>query len=167
MSTELCLNVYYSLFYSFIIYGTLVWQFTSKDNLKKITLDQKKLVRILTFSKNDAHTNPLFKNLNLLKINDIFISEIIKFFFSFINSCLPGTILNLFDLNLSKKDKVTRSSHHIYIPYVKTERYGRKSLRYNGAVIWNTFFDQNIRNTNTVKSFSTLKTFLKKHFVSS
>ena len=40
---------------------------------KKIFKLQKKAIRIISLAKYNAHTEPLFKTLNLLKMNDIFI----------------------------------------------------------------------------------------------
>ncbi len=45
----------------------LQWGFIAK----KVTKLQKKVLRILTVSKYNAHTEPLFKKLKLLKVNDI------------------------------------------------------------------------------------------------
>ena len=38
---------------------------------EKIFKLQKKAIRIISLAKYNAHTEPLFKTLNLLKINDI------------------------------------------------------------------------------------------------
>ena len=49
-------------------YGLLVWGIEC-HRFEKV---QKKALRLITNSKYIAHTNPLFRQLNLLKINDIF-----------------------------------------------------------------------------------------------
>ena len=41
-----CISVYFSLFYSFMLYGSLAWQFTSKANLNRVFILQKKCLRI-------------------------------------------------------------------------------------------------------------------------
>ena len=75
-----CISVYFSLFYSFILYGSLAWQFTSKTNLNRVFILQKKCLRIITFSFYKDHSNPLFKDLKLLNLHNVLESEIIKFF---------------------------------------------------------------------------------------
>ena len=47
---EICLQVYYAIFYTHLIYGCNVWGLTSEENINKIEVLQKKCVRILTFS---------------------------------------------------------------------------------------------------------------------
>ena len=50
--TEVCLQVYYSIFYSHLIYGCNIWGLTSENNLHKIEVLQNKCMRIITFSDN-------------------------------------------------------------------------------------------------------------------
>ena len=38
---RLVISVYFSLFYSFILYGSLAWQFTLKTNLHRVFILQK------------------------------------------------------------------------------------------------------------------------------
>ena len=59
--------LYNSLILSHLQYCICSWGFKS-DRLFKL---QKRAVRIITCSKYNAHTEPLFKALNLLKIEDI------------------------------------------------------------------------------------------------
>ena len=40
--------------------------------LSTMALQQKKVIRAITFSDFYAHTSPLFKSLNILKIKDLF-----------------------------------------------------------------------------------------------
>ena len=50
---------------------------------------QKRAIRIITDSKYNSHTEPLLKSLNLLKINDIFTIQCLKFFHNYINGRVP------------------------------------------------------------------------------
>ena len=77
------ISVYFSLFYSFILYGSLACQFTSKTNLNRAFILQKKCLRKITFSFYKDHSNLLFKDLKLLKLCDVLEPEIIRFFCKF------------------------------------------------------------------------------------
>ena len=50
---------------------------------------QKKVVRTFTNSKFNAHTEPLFKEHNLLKIVDLFKIAVLKFYFNYKHMTLP------------------------------------------------------------------------------
>ena len=55
-----------------MIYCTEIWGISPQSHLRPLLLLQKKIVRIMTFSTYYAHTDPLFKDLNILTIDNIF-----------------------------------------------------------------------------------------------
>ena len=60
--------LYNSLVHSHLNYAILVWGFKC-NRLVKL---QKRLVRIITCSKYNAHTDPLFKSTEILKVANTF-----------------------------------------------------------------------------------------------
>ena len=89
------LTIYNSLFVSHINYGSLVW------GTNIISKMQKRVIRIITHSHYIAHTGPLFKNLNLLKVEDMFSLKILKFLHKLVHNELPP-YFKVYDLHLSK-----------------------------------------------------------------
>ena len=65
------IGLYYNLAYPYILYGNLVWGGTFDVHVRPLTIMQKKLIRVLTNSEFLAHTEPLFKRLNILKVPDV------------------------------------------------------------------------------------------------
>ena len=65
-------TLYCSLILPHLNYGSLAWGFDANRIFKL----QKRALRCITNSKFNAHTEPLFKQLNLLKIDDIFFIEL-------------------------------------------------------------------------------------------
>ena len=98
---------------------------------------QKKCLRIITFSFYKDHSNPLFKDLKLLKLCDVLESEIIKFFFKFSRNELPKSVCSIFNLVHEVHTRNTRNSLLIHIPRMSTSRNGNHSLRGDGASLWN------------------------------
>ena len=49
-----------------------IWGSTYDAHLKPIEILQKKIIRLITNSAYDAHTSPLFLELNILKLRDIY-----------------------------------------------------------------------------------------------
>jgi len=70
-------TLYNSLILPHIQYSLLAWGNKSKRVFKL----QKRAVRLITCSKYNAHTEPLFKSLNLLKLDDIMILKTLKFYY--------------------------------------------------------------------------------------
>ena len=58
-------------------------------NQERISKLQKRAIRIITLSKYNAHTSPLFKMLNLLTINDMHSLQELKFYYKFLHNLLP------------------------------------------------------------------------------
>ena len=76
LPTETLLVIYNSLVLSHLLYGVLLWGLKS-NRLMKL---QKRAIRIITKSKYNSHTNPLFKQLSLLKLDDILHLQEWKFY---------------------------------------------------------------------------------------
>jgi len=84
------LNILRTLYTSLILphlnFGVLAWGF---QPLRLFTL-QKKAVRLITNSKYNSHTSGIFKSLNLLKLDDIFKVQLLKFYFKLKKGSLPA-----------------------------------------------------------------------------
>ena len=84
--------IYTSLILPHLQYGLLNWGF----NLGRINKLQKRAVRHITCSRYNAHTTPLFSELQLLKLEDIFKIALLKFHFKYENGLLPAYFNNMF-----------------------------------------------------------------------
>ena len=63
--------LYYSLIDPYFCYCNVVWSSTYKINLRRLVILQKRIIRIINKSHFNAHTDPIFKGLRILKFNDI------------------------------------------------------------------------------------------------
>ena len=102
-----------TLYSSFILphftYGILAWG-NKTDKLLKI---QKRAVRTVTLNKYNAHTEPQFKRLEILKTHDLYKLNILKFYFKYKHSELPN-FFQSFSLQ-------PRSLVHQYNTQIKTQ----------------------------------------------
>ncbi len=106
------LALYNSLILSHINYGILTWGLAS-DRILKL---QKKAVRIISLSKYNAHTYPLFKELKLLKVMDIYKLNEFKFYHKYINNKLPHYFQQLpFTPNHTIHNHITCHKQNIHI----------------------------------------------------
>ena len=85
LPTFIKLMIYNSLILSRINYGILAWGY----NNERIFKLQKKAVRLITLAKFNAHSEPIFKSLNLLKVQDIFEMCQMEFYHNSLNKKLP------------------------------------------------------------------------------
>ena len=116
--------------------------------------------------KKYDHTNPLFVNNKLLKLNDIIESSYVKVMFNIINNKLPPDLSNMFQYSFTVHNYNTRnvSNQGEYIPSINTTAFGIKSLRYNTPVVWNKLLKTNPEISNSV-SMNSLKYTLKSYYL--
>ena len=85
-------TIYHSLIGSHLSYGLLLW---GKKSVQLMNL-QKKAVRIISRSHYLAHTEPIFKQENILKITDSYKMDCLKIFYKYKTNNLPSAVKNLF-----------------------------------------------------------------------
>ena len=176
---DTCIQVYYSLFFSRLTYGCNVWGLTSEENINKIERLQKKCVRILSFAPFDSHTNELFIDLNILKVRDLISISQLNLVHDFLNDRLPDDLMSLFrlssDVHTTSQVLNSTINNLIFIPSFNTVTYGKDSIRYQCAHLWNEIFKKGSiqveanknKNVDVVKlsSAKTFKDTLKKHYL--
>ena len=118
--------IYNSLVLPHLYYVILAWGFNNNRILKL----QKRAVRIISKAKYNAHTEPLFKNLMLLKIQDIFTLQCCKFYYKQTRDQLPAYFRNFFDRNIDMHSYTTRIQDDVHLHHFRTET-SRKCIRFS------------------------------------
>ena len=77
----------------YINYGILAWGSAIQTQLNRILLQQKNTLRIIFQTHFRSHTDTLFLNNNLLKVNDIFLFQLGQFMYKLKKSNLPLFLL--------------------------------------------------------------------------
>ena len=103
-----------------------------------LTILQKIAIRIIIFSKLDAHSTPLLKFIDLIFINNTL------FMYDFLAGTLPP-VFNFLDLymymhKVHQYNTRPASKKSFHIPKIRTN-YGKFRIRFNGAKIWNSIQD--------------------------
>ena len=128
------LHIYNSLILSYINFGILSWGY----QCERIVKLQKKAVRIVSLSKYNAHTEPILKQLGLLKVTDILKVQELKFFYRYKHGLLPDYLLSMpFNTNTTVHGHNTRQKQNIHQPFAK-HVFARKCLRFDLPRIINT-----------------------------
>ena len=160
LPTDIKIMIYNSLILSHINYGILMWGYHS-DRLYKL---QKRAMRIITLAPYNAHSEPLFKSLNILKISDIFTLFQLKFYHKLINDKLPKYFTNMqFEQNQNIHRYNTRGSINIHLPKIN-HSFAKRCIRYSLPVILNrspTYIFHKLF-THSLKGFSV---YVKKDFI--
>ena len=171
--------------YSHIVYGIHVWGSTSDSELNKILILQKKAVRMMLFKDQYPQipgprnpSNPLFHELGILKVDDVFKFHVPKFVYECLSFTTPSLFWNWFTYNHSihsynttSSSKINMKNHleiendegtnKVYTKCSKLVKYGAKKIQVSGPLIWNNI-PEYIRNSLSLDKF---KQDLKLYFL--
>ena len=129
---NILITLYKSLFIPHINYGSLLWGHVG-ESIDKI---QKKAIRTITYSNYIAHSEPLLKSLNLLKVKDLFNLKILKFLFNLYHNKLPP-YFNNYRLDLEKiETPYALRPHPLPVPRV-SHAYAEAGLVYQLVIMQN------------------------------
>ena len=87
------------MIYPHLCYCIVVWGCAKPTYIQKLIKLQKRSVRLITRSMYRAPSNPLFLRLYLLKLPEIYKSQVSLFVFKFINNMLPASCSDHFQYN--------------------------------------------------------------------
>ena len=118
-------TIYDALIASSINYGLLVWG-GKPGSIAKL---QKKVVRIILNTRSRAHSEPLFKRLGILKINDLRTIQELIFFYKFKHNMVPQYFRNNFiHFHFDDHEYPTRQRQRLRLPIIHHE-FMRCNLR--------------------------------------
>ena len=127
LPSDILKTIYNALIQPHLNFGVLLWG----KKVKRIKKLQKWALRSITSSKYNAHTEPLFINLKLLKIEDIYKLSILKFYFKYKNNLLPNFFRGMFDtIQPTRHNYSTRPRDQPILPISKTA-LAKQSIRFS------------------------------------
>ena len=88
-SDLLLICIYSSLFSPFLQYGILVWGLTFEAHLAPVFILQKKIVRAISFENLTSPSTPIFSNLRILKLHDLFKLKLLSFVYDCVSMLSP------------------------------------------------------------------------------
>jgi hypothetical protein len=140
--------IYYATFHSHLIYGIHVWSSTLESYLKPLLLKQKAAIRIISSSKYNAHTEPLFKLQKILPFPNLVEFFKLQFMQRFTQGYLPISFTDTWISNRIRREGQAqvelRDDDLLYIPQART-----KSAEYQPLIafpkIWAQFPDEPIK----------------------
>lgn len=122
---DIKLKIYFALVNCHLTSGLLLWGHRFNDVFKL----QKKAIRLVMSSKYNAHTNPFFKSLKILKVEDMYKLSCIKFYHKYVSQNLPPYHLELpLKQNCDEHEHFTRKSTKIHITHCRPISSLRRSI---------------------------------------
>ena len=149
--------LYYSLVYPYFQYCNVAWGTAFATTVKPLTIIQKRVIRIISSATYYQHTQPLFKELKVLKLNDIHKLEVLKFVHNQINTLNP--VIRYQQVSATH-DRQIRNRANLR-PDKPLSDISKRFLAYNGCILWNDL-PANLKSSNNTTTF---KINVKKHLL--
>ena len=112
-----------------------MWGAVYQSHLSKLVILQKRVVRVIHGVPPRTHTEPLFLELNVLKVNNLYKYSIALFMYK-LNSSELSDIFPMFLHNYEIHDYETRQLKQFHIPMCHTN-LTKMSIKYQGPLIRN------------------------------
>ena len=115
-------TLYYSLFDSHLNFGNLLWGCARTKFINKIENLQKRCIRNVALKKFKAHTEPLFKELNILKFKDKLSYCRAKFMHQYRHGKLPTSFSGIFTDTIMTDEIQSRHNDYNYLNLPATKK---------------------------------------------
>ena len=158
MPKNILINLYYSIVYPHILYCNLIWGNTYASHLKPLVIAQKRIVKTLTFKPKSFSSVILFKDINLLNINQLNKYSLCIFVFKNLHGIQDDIV---FENSRINQHYNVRDQYKLSLPSSGSTQ-SQKSVEYSAVSIWNSL-PVHLRTINTISS---LKKHLKEFLIS-
>ena len=157
MTDDTLCMLYYSLVYSHLIYGIRAWGTAHQRKLHEIEVKLNNIVRTITKNKKFSHVTFLYKNLNFLKLKDVYKLELAKFMHKLFQYKLPNVFKTKFIKLINVHSHETRKSNQSNYFLSRVNKIAcQHKLNYREVKLWNEIKDE-LKN----KSFNQFKKQIK------
>ena len=163
LPTTILKNIYTSLLLPHLSYGITAWGNTKTREMKRLTILQKKAVRHILNKRYNSHTAPIFKKLNILTLNDIFLLNCCKLYQKSFKNILRPYLQSQLQTNSQTHNYETRQQSDIHCVAIKTS-LEMQSLNFKVSTAWN-MLDDSFKSL-VILAPASFSYKLKKHFLS-
>ena len=159
LPSNILLTIYNALILPHFSYAIVAWGNIRNKEMSRLKILQKKAVRLITKSKYNSHTSPLFRKMNLLKIEDIFTVQCIKLYLKYKLDILPEYHSLQIVTNSDIHSHFTRHNQDLHQQPTK-KTLEEQLLNFKIAQEWNKIPNYIKDNLKTISSIGKLKQYL-------
>ena len=143
-------TIYYTMIYSRIKYGISLYGQAGTSKLKRIQTLQNCLLKVLTKKSYRFSTDELHNSLDLLKVDDIAVQEVVTFVHNYFSNSLPPVFAGYFGTLFSQHGINTRNGTYLLTIDGHETDIAASSTKILGAKLWNKL-DNGLKNIPNIK----------------
>ena len=155
---NILINLYYCLIYPYITYCIEVWGAACRTVLQPLRICQNKAIRSVNSSGYRASSGPIFKELQLLKIKDVFTRAVGIYMYKIMYNQKAQFILNDINEQQISHPHSLRNAGELRLPDVSILRF-KQSTFYQTIKVWNAL-PTDLKNTSLIVFKRKLKEYL-------
>jgi hypothetical protein len=130
-------TLYFALVHPHLLYCLPVYACTNQSNIARLSKAQKKSIRLITRSKYNEHTAPLFQNLKIMPFETLVSYSQCIIMHSIIHKYCPPALHNTWVNNQDRNLNIMlRNADDLYVPLARTEQM-KKLPFFHWAKLWN------------------------------
>ena len=145
LNRKTLVNMYYTFVYPYFTYCITVWG-ANTETLRPLVKLQKRIIKIMTGAKRFDSVSRHFRELKILKLDEIYKYSILIFMFKYYKCMLPKVFGEFYQLNETVHQYQTRQTNLLHVPLAKSCQKS-SSIRCMGVKIWNNNFIKVGNNT--------------------
>jgi hypothetical protein len=144
-------QLYFSFLFPYLSYGNIIWGRAAEITLDPIFKIQKRAIRIIMNIKRRDSTKLVFKELNLLRLPEIYTFSALLFMYQFKNHLLPIPFDSFYTENRAFHHYPTRLASNLRVPLTRT-KMAATFIKKTGVSLWNSLSD-NISHATKIGTF--------------
>jgi hypothetical protein len=157
-------TLYYSLVHCHLVYGNHIWGCANSSVLTELFRKQKAAVRLISNSGYRAHTEPIFKSLNILPLPSLIEFFKLQFMQRFVQGHLPPSFNNIWITNEARRSETVsmslRNHEEFFIPVSRLKNLENMPL-YSFPKAWSLLTDHSLNSIRNRDEFNVkLKEYL-------
>ena len=161
-------TLYFAIFSSHLTYGCQIWAQRCNIYNRKIFTAQNKAIRIMTSSHVRASSKPIYRQLDILKLDDhIYLQNCLMVHDALSNNS-PNCFSNYFKVSQDIHSLGTRGANNnfVFVKHSSTLRYGIHSITSRSIFNWN-HATKTLKQDLLLLTRNKLAFLLKQHFINS
>jgi hypothetical protein len=157
-------TLYYAMIHCHLVYGNSIWGSAANSVILDLVRKQKAAIRIITGSGFFAHTEPLFKKLNILPLPSLIDYFKLQFMQQYVQGFLPASFNNTWVTNEARRAETVamtlRNHNNFFVPVSRLLSLENMPL-YAFPKAWISLQDHNLTILRSRDEFNTkLKEYL-------
>ena len=150
-------TLYYSLIHCHLVYGNQIWSAATEGMITELFRKQKAAIRVITNSRYNQHTEPLFKCMKILSLPSLCEFFRLQFIQRYVQGLLPISFNNTWIKNDARRAEnsamVLRNHADFYVPTSRLKSLEKFPL-YSFPKSWENFTDESIKIIRNTSEFN-------------